>query len=118
MVSDFPTVTWRTTVVVLSSTTAIAAAPSPRPRARAATRPAMTKGVRVRWFIFCQSSVWLTGHQRRMSVGEAGAKKSLRPLPRAVTVRTMRAMSILVVDDERAVRESLQRALELEGYHV
>jgi len=30
----------------------------------------------------------------------------------------MRAMSILVVDDERAVRESLQRALELEGYHV
>ena len=27
-------------------------------------------------------------------------------------------MSILVVDDERAVRESLQRALELEGYHV
>jgi two-component system response regulator MprA len=30
----------------------------------------------------------------------------------------MRAMSILVVDDERAVRESLQRALELEGYRV
>ena len=27
-------------------------------------------------------------------------------------------MSILVVDDERAVRESLQRALELEGYRV
>jgi two-component system, OmpR family, response regulator MprA len=30
----------------------------------------------------------------------------------------MRAMNILVVDDERAVRESLRRALELEGYEI
>jgi two-component system response regulator MprA len=30
----------------------------------------------------------------------------------------MRAMKILVVDDERAVRESLRRALELEGYEI
>src|SRR5262249_50159767 len=29
-----------------------------------------------------------------------------------------RAMKILVVDDERAVRESLRRALELEGYQI
>ena len=30
----------------------------------------------------------------------------------------MRAMKVLVVDDERAVRDSLRRALELEGYEI
>src|SRR5947209_14910188 len=30
----------------------------------------------------------------------------------------MEAVKILVVDDERAVRESLRRALELEGYEI
>ena len=30
----------------------------------------------------------------------------------------MSSMKILVVDDERAVRESLRRALELEGYEI
>src|SRR6266508_1055524 len=30
----------------------------------------------------------------------------------------MSVMRILVVDDERAVRESLRRALELEGYEI
>ena len=30
----------------------------------------------------------------------------------------MWAVKILVVDDERAVRESLRRALELEGYEI
>ena len=45
----------------------------------------------------------------------------MRASARAVIVGhmgTMEAMKIMVVDDERAVRESLRRALELEGYEV
>ena len=45
----------------------------------------------------------------------------MRASARAVIVGhmgTMEAVKIMVVDDERAVRESLRRALELEGYEV
>src|SRR6266511_2594405 len=38
--------------------------------------------------------------------------------PLSASATTIGAVKILVVDDERAVRESLRRALELEGYEI
>src|SRR5207248_2092691 len=45
-------------------------------------------------------------------------RRPWRDLRSASFRATMTQMKILVVDDERAVRDSLRRALELEGYEI
>src|SRR5436189_2543162 len=45
-------------------------------------------------------------------------RRPWRDLRSASFRATMAGMKIMVVDDERAVRDSLRRALELEGYEI